>query len=581
MITCTVTIDSTPVGTTPDQLDAGQPTALDGLTVTWGRATRLDQPKPSSCTLSILLPRGTSPTRFMPGKPLSVTARVSDTTPSTVTVIAAPGTQTLTNSPTHFTPTPTVTPSTNPAAWDNLPRVEIGATYTITGTVNLPPASTLHVRPVYYTGPHADSLTIGPTIHTTTTTSGAISITHTPPPDTAGTWLGISLHVHPLGATISASYDYYIYANSHTLDSLEHASITALRVTRTGTATSHATVFDGRISDAILSYNEDAKCAQIDLIAVDPSVELDNIPIGDEPWPAESAAHRARRILNLAGSSAHLVIDPTIANRMIQRADADNQPARRQLQSIAITTGAILWTASHESVGDIYRLEDPAQRKSLYRLTLDPSGNTHLTPAPWNTLTLDAATLYRRGIELRQDTTDLATSVTVSWQYDQPNDQGEPTLTNRDETVHDIDRRRTHGHHHLKVSTNLTNAHDANTLAHQLITNTAPGAWMLPKATWDTKTLATRPADVITALDSMRRIGLPLTLTNVDEWVPGAPTIPVYLDGGKYTYARGRWVLDLSFTRSTLADSLTINQSDRLTISRTPQTLDQLAAATI
>ncbi|WP_428639698.1 hypothetical protein [Schaalia sp.] len=67
---------------------------------------------------------------------------------------------------------------------------------------------------------------------------------------------------------------------------------------------------------------------------------------------------------------------------------------------------------------------------------------------------------------------------------------------------------------------------------------------------YDTSAPPLDEAAALTCLDSASRIGAPITLTGVANWVPGSPNIPAYLDGGNYTFQHGRWILGLQLTRA-------------------------------
>ena len=52
--------------------------------------------------------------------------------------------------------------------------------------------------------------------------------------------------------------------------------------------------------------------------------------------------------------------------------------------------------------------------------------------------------------------------------------------------------------------------------------------------------------ELLTLLDGTSRIGLPVRVTDLPPWSPAGPVLPLYLEGGKYAFDDGRWVLDLN-----------------------------------
>ena len=123
----------------------------------------------------------------------------------------------------------------------------------------------------------------------------------------------------------------------------------------------------------------------------------------------------------------------------------------------------------------------------------------------------------------------------------------------REVTIHNHALAAQIGVHQISVSTDLTTAAAAQDLAGDLLALAAPAGFFLTGLTWDTRVPQTAAAQVITALDARARIGLPLIITNVPEWIPGGPALPVYLEGGNYTYQRGRWILDLITSKTSLS----------------------------
>lgn len=102
-------------------------------------------------------------------------------------------------------------------------------------------------------------------------------------------------------------------------------------------------LFSGRITDLTMVHvdtRERGLCALITLTAVGPTAALGVRVVGDEPWPAESGAVRANRILALADVPYTIDgdVDPIIVPR-----DVDAQPALGLLEELAVSTGAAVF----------------------------------------------------------------------------------------------------------------------------------------------------------------------------------------------------------------------------------------------
>jgi hypothetical protein len=55
----------------------------------------------------------------------------------------------------------------------------------------------------------------------------------------------------------------------------------------------------------------------------------------------------------------------------------------------------------------------------------------------------------------------------------------------------------------------------------------------------------------MTLLDNNSRIGLLLSLVNLPDWTPVGAVVSLFVEGGTYEYAEGRWMLALDTVPST------------------------------
>ena len=102
-------------------------------------------------------------------------------------------------------------------------------------------------------------------------------------------------------------------------------------------------LFTGRVTDLTMVHVDTVghgMCALITLTAAGPVAALGVRVVGDEPWPAETGAQRAERILTLAGVGHSIdgAVDPLVVPR-----DVDAQPALTLLEELAGSTGAAVF----------------------------------------------------------------------------------------------------------------------------------------------------------------------------------------------------------------------------------------------
>ena len=585
-ITTSVEVAGTRLPTSSADLHDGKATVLDGLTIRWGRSSRLDQPRPSTASLSIAVPEtlvSAVTDLCEPGAPIIVTSETAPGTVEEMIVVSSTAQQVHTiDTVARLMPAAPPPEGYAPAAWDHLPTMTRGAVYHAALTVTwLPPDSTIRVAPVYASGPWPSTWTLGPVVASTSTT-GPLHALIDPPDEHLGTWVGLAIWANPLGPMWAALTTLW-ETIGEPWERYGRAETTRHTLTRAGASSATATPFAGRITDAALSWDETIGMPRLQLIAADASAEHANIRIGDDPWPSETAAERIGRAINAARKTIRTVIDPAPGALTLAPKDIDSQSLTQVLRAVATSTGAILWPAAHRTTGEYYRLEDLNRRRSLYKLRQAADGHAFLETASTGATILNASTLAR-DVDITRDTTDLATTVTVTWTEPGVDDTGKPTSTQHNEKAKDqalIDRL---GHRSVSITTDLQSAADAQALANATLARSAPGGWTIPEARLDTRMPTLSPQTTLLLLDSTTRIGHPLIINGAAPWVPGFGRIPVYLDGGIYTYRNGRWTLGLQLTRAAVpGDALTWKQSP---ISLTWTLLDaltwlDLATATI
>ena len=547
-----VLIAGTPVADSARDLALGSPAILDGLTIRWGRASRLDQPKPSTATLTLAAPAASvaqAAELAAPGQALTIDTTTGADQITHTSLVDAPSPRMFnTEAPLILPPAPAQPEGEAPTAWDLHPVHQRGATYRASCTItHLPIGSTVRIAPVYMPTPWASTWQVGPDM-ATATTSGTLTAVLEPDDTHIGQWVGLAIRVDPLGPQwMSLAQPFSTH--TQTFAALAYALAQDIRLVRSGALASTATVFDGRITDASLTWDDALKMARLAITATDSAAEHANIRIGGEPWPQESAQQRIARALGSAPVSIPAYIDPEKAGLTLAPIDVDSTSLAQVLRDIAVSTGSILWIASHKTIGEYYRFENLAKRRALYALRLAADGTAYIDPVSHGATRVPASAI-RRSITVLRDTSDLATSVSVTWTETSIGPDGKPTSAQHTETARNHDLIAYRGYRSTSITTTLARAEDANRLAAETLARSAPGGWTIPEATLDTATGALDAQTLLVLLDSNTRIGTPILISDTAAWVPGSPTIAVYLDGGAYTYRDGRWSLGLQLTRA-------------------------------
>jgi len=329
-------------------------------------------------------------------------------------------------------------------------------------------------------------------------------------------------------------------------------------------------VFGGRVTDLTARWDDAAGAGSCDVVAADLLADLANRFVGAEPWAAQTLLARAQRILTAVGvSTAGLTVATRPAALTVSRMDVDRQAAAGLLLELAVTAGAVLWSAYDPALGAPYLFyEDPAGRASLFSLEQDPVSLlwAPATAAGGAGTGLSACNVLRAPVTWARAVTDLVTRVTVRW-LDQTTSPG---TTERSVAVLDTAAEATYGARGLSVGTILTTSADASTLASGLLAAHQPSpSWRTAGLAWDLAD-TDDPADPETIdlatrlLDNKARLGLPIALTDLPYWTPTAAAVSLYVEGGDYRFDRGRWVLALTAAPATgLGGSMSFDTFNR------------------
>jgi hypothetical protein len=588
-VSCELWLRGARVADTIGDYQAAAPTALGGLSLTWGRSTNLEQPATATCTFTIADTDGDAD--FLGdlhvGRTVEIYAAGAITTgdPSEIAVdggfeTTAPAGRAYTQRGTLATTTTaaegaqayqlTVTGASadvwlppapfNDAdftAWDALPNVTPGDDWTASLQTQLGPGQHASLSVATYATPATGpGIGVGDGASAAEDAAGAwqtVSVDWTAPDGVGYAWGGAWLHVS-LGTWDQASgtWDYAPGAWSDWATTL----LDDLQIFAPQRAQRRVLVFTGRLTDLHATY---PGVMQVAATAADWTADLANINVGDAPWPAQSMSARVATIRGLSDLAFTTDIDPHPGALQVSWVDVDNQPVAGLLSDLATSTDAVLWPAFHATRGFYLWFEDPDLRAALAQLTLDTGTGmvilTGLRPAA--TAALSACEIDRDPVTFTQDVADVLTRIDLDWQQQTLDDTGAPAPTTQ--TVQIIDSAAEaepdgYGVRRLSYSTQLTSVTDATATANRVLARADRLGWRASGIHWDTRL----PEDfgdgyrniLLDLLDGTARLGAAITLTDMPDWAPtgGQEFLSVFLEGGTYSYASGRWALDMNVT---------------------------------
>ena len=207
-------------------------------------------------------------------------------------------------------------------------------------------------------------------------------------------------------------------------------------------------------------------------------------------------------------------------------------------------------------------MEDPGERVSIRAFYLDPlTDKVKIGGNDQQTSLISANDVLRDPVTWTQDVSAVITSVDVTWLEEVPPDEpgGETTTEERTVTLNDATAINTYGIRKLSITTELTNATDAGTLAARALSQARSTDWTVTGYEIDTQ-LITREIETLSyserlnmimdLLDSTRRIGHAVTLIEVPTYTPSGAVASGYVEGGTYTVENQKWRMDLSLSNS-------------------------------
>lgn len=610
-----ITVDGKDLATSADAVRAGVPAVIDGLTFQWGRASRLDQPEIGSMNATLLVPpeaaRATLDQLTPGGRVVAYTSyRGQYLGNSTQNLI--PGEVILREGESVTVPPAPLTGESIGDQWAHLgqwdPVDEIyrtGLWYTLTAA---PAVFALQARPVYYKTVRDPAPTYGPWTLVGAMLGKQWRIGHNRPgsadaanqligldPARKGCYIGWELKALSAKATLIREAKGTFREASGTLAHTSGVAFDGVETVTTLRPQTEFTIFAGRIASSPITWDEKAGQARINMACNEWTIDVKNKKIGDKPWDVELLSIRLERICQLAGikngpGPGHRI------NPITPYRDVDARSALDLIHEYATAGGLVVWPSFTDVDGELFLMEGQDGRISLLKLGYAPDGQARIEvggPGEWTPTIISAAAITRSGIVVDRDVATLASSVRITgltYTKDAESWTDGKNLAEMDTLVSDPGRFTVHGAHEVHVIAPILTPNDStvtksifghfsneNTpedLARAILARTAPGQWQITGMSVNGRAPAVNKAQLFNLLCIYTRPGRPLLLTDMPEWMPGAPAIPVYLDGGTCTLSGGYWTCALTVTHGA-------SQGQSVTLAETsPHLVSQFANIT-
>jgi hypothetical protein len=613
-VSCILFIDGVRVADTGAQAVAGQPVALTGLKVAWGRDSTESQPDPSTCSFEVTQrpALGTDVADLLaPGATVSVQAAglyaiasgqnlvddpwmnwPADLVPSAtphdhvypvggataqlrqipanlaaghysgggcaVDITVADGTQRMV-----YLPRPI-----DSAMWSEVPTVEEAGPLRRVLGVRAPMGTRMQAR-AYALDPATQTLTAGTAVGPVIVADGSNWATVEVTADMAAAGypcMGMEVLTSVASLSWAATPGTWT-SHPEPWAAMGYTPVLPLRVwtdvfeiwtTRDEVATRTVPVFAGRITDVEMMPGADggvvAQCNATDALS-----ELEHHYIGDVPWPVDAAPVRSARITTAAGIPP-VAVPAARATSQLTARDVDSQPTLGLIRELADSLGCVAWLRTGWYLAEEVWMEDPSARDALLILALNPDSGLVEIVADVNqadALHLSACDVLEEPTRMRIDTDTLITVVDLTWW-----EQTAPDPTERHVIREDSPAREAYGYRRLGVSTQLADQPTAIDLADRILTRNRHSEWVVPKLVWDTLVGGGDAEDLLSLLDSTRRIAAPVTVTELPAWSPIGASLATWLEGGTYEYDDA-WTLELAVAPASAAGaSLTWEQMD-------------------
>ena len=329
-----------------------------------------------------------------------------------------------------------------------------------------------------------------------------------------------------------------VWPESQDLAQLEPA-IDAITFTAPPLATERVQVWAGRVTEAVVRKAIGRTAIEIDVTATGEIVEVENVSIGDEPWGTETSDARIARIINLIPLpvSDFSVSRDTLEWEFVAERDIDAQPALGLLRDYASMVLAAVWPVSVPGARNHAWIENTLLRVTGWN---GPEGQ------------LSACAMDATQIQISQAADQVITVADVSWmELVTDPETNVSDFIERTESIVDLAAAQTFGSRRLALQTEFITVAAAQRLGNLVMTAARASDWALTGMTFDTKHVDNTDGQaqqlLMLLLNSARRPGAWLTITDLPEWMP-VPLASGFVEGGTITYTGGRWRFDLNLS---------------------------------
>ena len=369
------------LATSANDLRAGTPAIIDGLSFQWGRETRLDQPAPGSLTATLLVPPEAAAdalAHLAPGARVVVFTSYASTGAASRFVERPDSqlTRTLTTGDIALVSPGPMDPVIylgdqwgNLARFDPTERFPVRFEYRVTRA--LAPASMV-ARPVYFRTIRDPHPAYGPwKLIPASVGLHAIGPDASTPipldPTYSGCYVGFELKCVQAGTIRLQDNTDRLTDHTETIGFTDGIHIDSSIIFTPRNARSEFTIFSGRIMSAPITWDTDRRLASIKMTASEWTVDIKNTTVGETPWPPEPTFTRINRITDAAGVSRSIKTGISVDTVAAAR-DIDARPALDLIHEYATAMGVVAWPSYNDTFGEFFQLESEDSRLGLLRL---------------------------------------------------------------------------------------------------------------------------------------------------------------------------------------------------------------------
>lgn len=316
-------------------------------------------------------------------------------------------------------------------------------------------------------------------------------------------------------------------------------AVDAITYTAPASETERVQVWAGRVTELDAQQITANGVIEINVTGTGELAEVENVSIGDEPWDQETIMDRIDRVISLIPvpvedfSVSRDVFNLAFISSVAAR-DIDAQPALGLLRDYAAMVLGVVWPVSVPGARNHAWIENTMLRGSGWS---GPVG------------TISACDLPRDAVRITQSADQVITVVDVTWL--------ELIVVPESETVEhtvttvDITAAATYGTRRLAITTEYVTEQAATDTGENALDVARASDWGVAGMQFDTKHVDNTSGQAQTLLmlllNSARRPGSELTITDLPEWIPESGSSG-YVEGGTIVYTGGWWRFDLAMS---------------------------------